>query len=64
VVKRKGGITDGWYWRLPGSEGAQPAPKVLEEVHSKSLSTFEHLREQVSTFAEPKGPADDQLEVF
>jgi putative DNA primase/helicase len=43
VTRKKGGLHDGWYWRLP--EGAQEPSKMLTK-------NDEHLRESLSTFAE------------
>jgi putative DNA primase/helicase len=47
VTRKKGGVHDGWFWRLP--EGAQRSPKVLKK-------NDEHLRGVVSTFE--KFPGD------
>jgi putative DNA primase/helicase len=41
VTRKKGGVHDGWYWRLP--EGAHFRPKMLTK-------NDEHLRESLSVF--------------
>jgi len=48
VLKRKGGMTDGWYWSLP--KMLTTAPKNAEGAHGKERATsskFEQLREGV-----------------
>ena len=60
VLKRKGGMKDGWYWRLPTAEDAQKSTEDVQDAHSKKVNTFEHLRDEVSTF----GAADDLGEDF
>ena len=46
VVRRKGGVNNGWYWQL--REDAQETPKVL-------IQNDEHLRQKLSTFDESGG---------
>ena len=45
VLKRKGGMNQGWYWSLQGSEDAQNNRRC-------STNKGEHLRESLSTFDE------------
>ena len=45
VLKRKGGMNQGWYWSLQGSEDAQNNRRC-------STNKGEHLRENLSTFDE------------
>jgi len=45
VLKKKGGMTDGWYWSLP--KLLTNAPKVIEHAHAKERATssnFEQVR--------------------
>lgn len=51
VIRKKGGMNDGWYWSLP--EGAQNIPKVLTK-------NYEYLRKDLSTFGSQDDFADDQ----
>lgn len=48
VVRRKGGMQEGWYWSLP--EGAQSSPKTLIKKRA-------HVRPELSTFDDCE-PAD------
>jgi len=50
ILKRKGGMNDGWYWSLPTAEGAQNSRRC-------STKKGEHLRENVSTFEETANPS-------
>ena len=48
VLKKKGGMTDGWYWSLP--KLLTSAPKVIERAHAKERATssnFEQVRDGV-----------------
>jgi putative DNA primase/helicase len=45
VLKRKGGMNQGWYWKLQSSEDAQNNRRC-------STNRGEHLREKLSTFDE------------
>ena len=49
VLKKKGGMTDGWYWSLPKLL-ARTCSKVIEHAHEKERATssnFEQVREGV-----------------
>ena len=46
VLKRKDGMSGGWYWQLP--EDAQKQPKVS----TQNDEHLQHLREDLSTFGE------------
>jgi len=59
VLKRKGGMKDGWYWRLPTAEDAQKSTEDVQDAHSKKVNTFEHLRDEVSTFGAADDPGED-----
>ncbi|MFT4268573.1 MAG: AAA family ATPase [Xenophilus sp.] len=52
VVRKKGGMSDGWYWKLP--EGVQESSKVSTKKNG-------HLRESLDTFGDPETPADPDL---
>lgn len=61
VTRKKGGMNEGWYWRLPG--GSDPA---LPGEGSKSLEDSEHSPFEKPEPSEPSGnhqPADDLIEV-
>jgi len=61
VTRKKGGMNEGWYWRLPG--GSDPA---LPGEGSKSLEDSEHSPFEKQEPSEPSGnlqPADDLIEV-
>ena len=59
VLKRKGGMKDGWYWRLPTSEDAQTSTEDGQDAHSTKVNTFEHLRDEVSTLGAADDPGED-----
>jgi hypothetical protein len=50
VVKRKGGMNDGWYWSLPSAEGVQKPAEECEEVHQKTMDKFAFFGPNVDTF--------------
>lgn len=50
VVKRKGGMNAGWYWSLPSAEGAHQTAEESDGAHKNNVNTFEHLRDDVSSF--------------
>jgi putative DNA primase/helicase len=59
VLKRKGGMKDGWSWRLPTSEDAQTSTEDGQDAHSTKVNTFEHLRDEVSTLGAADDPGED-----
>jgi putative DNA primase/helicase len=50
VVKRKGGMNDGWYWSLPSPEGVHKTTEECEEVHKKTVDKFAFFGPNVDTF--------------
>jgi putative DNA primase/helicase len=50
VVKRKGGMNDGWYWSLPSAKVSTNSPEECEEVHTKTVDKFAFFAGQVDTF--------------
>jgi putative DNA primase/helicase len=58
VLKRKGGMNDGWYWSLPIAEDAQKPTEDVQDAHSKNVNTFEHLRDEVSNFGDADDPGE------
>jgi putative DNA primase/helicase len=60
IIKRKGGMNDGWYWRLPNAEDAHLSPNLLEGAQEKMMGIFGRLRENLSTFEDrPNDPGED-----
>lgn len=53
VVKRKGGMNDGWYWSLPA---LKVSTEEAEQVHSKTVDTFGTFGPEVDTFGEGSTP--------
>lgn len=56
VIKRKGGMNDGWYWKLPAPEDAHKPPEEYEVAHKKTVNTFEHLHDEMSNFDTGREP--------
>ncbi len=59
VIKRKGGMNDGWYWSLPAAKDAPITAEEYEDAIEKNMSTFEHLQDEMSFFGATDDPGED-----
>ncbi len=59
VIKRKGGMSYGWYWSLPAAKDAPTTAEEYEDALEKNVSIFEHLQDEMSTFGTTDDPGED-----